>query len=123
MLGAVWRDLRAAWFRLAVVDSLYKLVAFFVLWPVWGLALGLFVELSGRDDLADDDIVTFLLGPIGWAACLVVGAIWLAILALQQAALMEVIVRGNAEDGGILAALWATAARAAGVLQLAGRAV
>ena len=93
MLGSVWRDLRASWLQLAIVDSLYKLLAFLVLWPVMGLALRLFVELSGRDDLADDDIVAFLLGPIGWAACIVVGAIWIAILALQQAALMEVLVR------------------------------
>ena len=120
MLGSVWRDLRASWLQLAIVDSLYKLLAFLVLWPVMGLALRLFVELSGRDDLADDDIVAFLLGPIGWIACIVVGAIWIAILALQQAALMEILVRRSANDGGVVTALWTTTRRATGVVRLAG---
>ncbi len=126
MLGSVWRDLRSSWLQLAIVDSLYKLLAFLVLWPVIGLALRLFVELSGRDDLADDDIVAFLLGPIGWAACVVIGALWVAILALQQAALMEIIVRrdagdGVSGDGGVAAALWSTTRRAPSVLRLAGQ--
>src|SRR5262245_9621778 len=105
MLGAVWRDLRGAWWQLAFVDALYKVLAVLVLWPVMGLALRVFVELSGRDDLADDDIVAFLLGPIGWAACAVVGALWLAIVALQLAALMEVIARRSRGDGRVVAAV------------------
>jgi glycerophosphoryl diester phosphodiesterase len=124
MLGSVLRDLRASWFQLAVVDSIYKLLALLVLWPVWGLALRLFVELSGRDELADDDIVSFLLGPIGWAACLVIGAMWVAILVLQQAALLELLVRrdagsSNSKDGGIVASLWSTSQRSTGVVRLA----
>lgn len=121
MFGNVWRDLRSSWLQLAIVDSLYKLLAFLVLWPVMGLALRLFVELSGRDDLADDDIVAFLLGPFGWAACIVVGAIWIAILALQQAALMEVLVRRNSSNGSVVAAIWTTTRRSWSVLRLAGR--
>jgi glycerophosphoryl diester phosphodiesterase len=120
MLGSVLRDLRLSWPQLALVDSLYKLLAFLVLWPVIGLALRLFVELSGRDDLADDDIVNFLLGPVGWATCVVIGALWVAILALQLAALMEILVRRDAGDGGVVAALWSTTRRATGVLRLAG---
>jgi glycerophosphoryl diester phosphodiesterase len=119
MLFSLWRDLRASWLQLAIVDSLYKLLAFLILWPVMGLALRLFVELSGRDDLADDDIVAFLMGPFGWAACIVVGAIWIAILALQQAALMEVLVRRN--GGGVAAAIWTTTRQCGSVLRLAGR--
>ena len=110
MLGAVWRDLRGAWWQLAVVDALYKVLAFLVFWPVMGLALRVFVELSGRDELADDDIVAFLLGPIGWAACVVIGALWLAVVALEQAALMEVISRGRAGT----AALWRRSGRRPG---------
>jgi len=121
MLSSVLRDLRSSWLQLLVVDSFYKLLAFLILWPVWGLALRLFVELSGRDDLADDDIVAFLLSPIGWAACFVVGALWLAIMALQQAALMQVIALRGAGDGGVLAALRTTAARTPSILRLAGR--
>jgi glycerophosphoryl diester phosphodiesterase len=118
MLGSILRDLRSNWLQLLVVDSLYKLLAFLVLWPVWGLALRLFVQLSGRDDLADDDIVAFLLGPIGWAACIVVGTLWLAIMALQQAALMEVLAQ---RDNGVLGALRATIAHTPSVLRLAAR--
>ena len=36
MLGSVLRDLRSTWLQLAIVDSLYKLLAFLVLWPVMG---------------------------------------------------------------------------------------
>jgi glycerophosphoryl diester phosphodiesterase len=118
MLGSILRDLRSNWLQLLVVDSLYKLLAFLVLWPVWGVALRLFVTLSGRDDLADDDIVAFLLGPIGWAACIVVGSLWLAIMALQQAALMEVLAQ---RDNGVLGALRATIAHTPSVLRLAAR--
>lgn len=119
MLGSVLRDLRTSWLQLAVVDALYKVLAFLVLWPVMGLALRVFVELSGRDDLADDDIVAFLLGPIGWAACVVIGALWLAVVALEQAALMEVIARRARGDGGVMAAIGATAGRSRRILRLA----
>ena len=119
MLGSVLRDLRSSWLQLAIVDSLYKLLAFLVLWPVVSLALRLFVELSGRDDLADDDIIAFLLSPIGWAACVVIGALWVAIVAIELAALMQVLARHDSGDGSIVAALRRTAGRTRGILKLA----
>ena len=45
---------------------------------------------KGNAVLADQDIIYFLLSPIGLAALLVVGGVSLAILALEQACLMAI---------------------------------
>jgi len=55
------------------------------------MAFRLFVELSGRPALADQDIMYFFLSPMGWLCFVVVGGLWLAILALEQAALFHVL--------------------------------
>ncbi len=91
MLPAALRDFRYGWKDLALTDIAYKSLAYVALVPVAGLLLHLLIALSGRTVVADEDIVQFLLEPLGWLCLVVVGAVLIAIAALEQAALMGVV--------------------------------
>jgi glycerophosphoryl diester phosphodiesterase len=79
-----------SWRRLLATDVVYKLVAAVVLIPLTGVALSLFLSTSGSAVVADQDILYFVLSPIGIVALLVMGAVMLAIVALEQACLMTI---------------------------------
>jgi len=123
-LGSCIHDLRLSWKQLAITDIVYKLIAFVVLTPLVGILFRVFLAISGRSVLADQDILFFLLGPAGWVTLLVVGAVWIAIIALEQAALMT-IVCGAAQDRRIRirSALHFTARQACPILQVTVRMV
>ncbi len=90
-------DLRVGWKDLCVTDLLYKIVAFALLTPLVGLLYRVLLGLSGRTVLADEDILHFLLGPVGWVTLIALSAISIAIIALEMAALM-VIALGAKRD-------------------------
>jgi glycerophosphoryl diester phosphodiesterase len=69
---------------------LYKVLAFVLLTPLAGLALRVFVSTSGSAVLADTDILYFFLSPIGLVTVVVVGALSLGVVALEQACLMTI---------------------------------
>jgi hypothetical protein len=123
-LRAALRDLRRGWAQFLLTDLLYKAAAFVLLTPAAGFLLAALVSLSGRDLVADQDILRFLLGPIGWLALLGAGAVSLAILALGQAALM-LVAFGRTEDRVVhpLEALLATLRFAPAVLGVTARMV
>ena len=83
-------DFLRAWPRLLATDIIYKIIALVVLTPVVGLALKFFMSTGGSTVLADQDILFFILSPVGLVAVVVVGAVGLAILALEQACLMAI---------------------------------
>ncbi len=83
-------DLRVAWKDLCVTDILYKVIAFVLLTPLVGLLYRVLLGLSGRTVLADEDILQFLLGPVGWVSLILLGAISITIIALEMAALMVI---------------------------------
>lgn len=118
-IGAVGDFLRA-WPRLLATDVVYKMIAFVVLAPLVGLALQFFMSTSGSSVLADQDILFFVLSPVGLAALVVVGAVSLAILTLEQACLMAI---GFGETRGLYVrttdALWYGARHAWSVVMLA----
>lgn len=60
--------------------------------PLLGLLLQIILATSGSAFLADQDILYFLLGPAGWICVLLTGGIWLAIVALEQSALLGMVV-------------------------------
>jgi glycerophosphoryl diester phosphodiesterase len=84
----VARDFRRTWRRLFVIDLAYKLAAFVAIWPLAGLALRLCVATSGSSAIADQDILYFVLSPVGFIAVIVGSALVVAIVALEQACLM-----------------------------------
>ena len=83
-----FRDFQRAWGRLLETDLFYKLVAFVLLAPLAGLVLNLFVARSGSSVIADQDIIWFLIRPVGLIGLAVMGGIVFAIVALESACLM-----------------------------------
>jgi len=84
------RGLRRTWPRMLMTDLLYKVIALVVLSPLVGLALKFFMASRGDQVLADQDILFFVLSPVGLVTLVVVGAVSLAILVLEQACLMAI---------------------------------
>ncbi len=82
------RDFRRGWRELLIADAVYKIAAFVILFPLVGGALRLFISTSGSSALADQDILFFVLSPMGLLALVVVSAVSLGIVALEQACLM-----------------------------------
>ncbi len=117
-----FKDFLKAWPRLLATDVIYKIIALVVLTPVVGLALKFFMSTRGSSVLADQDILFFFLSPVGLAALVVVGAVSLAILTLEQACLMA-IGFGETQDLHIrtIDALWYGARQASSVVRLALR--
>ena len=116
------RDFLRAWPRLLATDVVYKIIALVVLTPVVGLALKFFIATGGNTVLADQDILYFVLSPVGLAALVVVGAVSLAILTLEQACLMAI---GFGETRNLHVrttdALWYGARQVGSVVRLALR--
>jgi glycerophosphoryl diester phosphodiesterase len=83
-------DIAGCWKRLLVVSLAYRLLAFVVLVPLSGLILRGFLWLAGSPAVADQDIVGYLLSPVGLAALVVVSAVGLAIVVAEIACLMVV---------------------------------
>jgi len=122
VFGEAWTDGKRAWPQLLATDVAYKLLTFVVLAPLSGLALRAGISLSGNPVLADQDILYFLLRPIGLTVLIVVAALSLTIAALEYACLMTIGL-GAAEDARVSAvgALRFVFERARGVVGLAVR--
>ena len=97
ILSSARHDFRVAWKQLFLTDLVYKAVAFILLTPLVALLLRIALAISGDSVLADQDILYFLLGPVGWATLIVVGGTWIAIVALEQAALMTIVAGATQE--------------------------
>jgi glycerophosphoryl diester phosphodiesterase len=98
VFGTAVGDFLRAWPRLLATDVVYKIIAFVLLTPLVSLTLKLFMASKGATVLADQDILFFVLSPVGLAALVVMVAVSLAILALEQACLMAI---GFAETRGL----------------------
>jgi glycerophosphoryl diester phosphodiesterase len=79
-----------SWRRLLATDVICKLVTAVVLIPLAGVALKIFLSTSGSAVVADQDILYFILSPVGIVALIVMGAVILSIIALEQACLMTI---------------------------------
>jgi len=79
------RDFRRVWPQLPTTDLVYKVIAFAIFTPFVGLALRFFMSTSGNSVLVDQDILFFVLSPIGMVALVVVSGISLGIIGLEQA--------------------------------------
>ena len=90
LLRRALADLVRAWRPLLATDLAYKLLAFAVFTPLLALVLRAGIALSGDSALADQEILHFLLRPGGLLFLLLVAALSLAIVALEQASLMAI---------------------------------
>ena len=91
-LSRIWHDLQATWPQLAITDILYKILAFVILTPLTAALVRLVVSMSGRTVLADEDLLFFLVRPLGWLSLILLGGVTLAIISLEQAALMSIVI-------------------------------
>ena len=89
---AIWRrvcaDFAFEWRALFATDVLYKLLALAALVPLVAVMLRLFLRLSGNVVKADQDIVFFVLSPLGVITLIVIGAALVAVLAMETACLL-----------------------------------
>lgn len=124
LMKSLLRDLRAGGKELLFAALAYRLAAFVVLWPLVGVTLRAFVSLSGTKAVADQDILFFVLRPVGLVALIVVIAFALAVLALEQACLL-ILVRARSQGNPVpvVAALQSGWRRAPAVLGLSLRLV
>ncbi len=90
-LSRILHSLRATWPQLAITDILYKILAFVILTPLTAVLVRMVVAMSGRTVLADEDLLFSFLRPVGWLSLILLGGITLAIIALEQAALMSIV--------------------------------
>ncbi|QDU40107.1 Glycerophosphoryl diester phosphodiesterase [Maioricimonas rarisocia] len=124
MLHSLARNFVACWRGLVLTDILFKVVAFSLLTPLVSLMFRGFLALSGRTVLADTDIATFLLHPLGWLTAMAAGGGVIAILALEQSALISIsMATAHGRSLSVLGALRFTAGKAAGIYRIAIRAV
>ncbi len=96
LLEATVGDLRESWKSLVATDIAFKILAFVLLTPLVGILFRTLLAASGSEVVSDFDIALFFLGPVGWLCCILVGAIWLGIVALELASLMAVMVARDA---------------------------
>ena len=88
-------DLISRWRTLVLTDIVYKIIAFVLIAPLIGFVFRMLVAFSGREILADEEILYFALSPVGLLTIVVVGAISIGTLAFEQAALMTILFRGT----------------------------
>ena len=90
-LAEAVQDFRRSWRTLVELDLLYKAIAFVALTPLTGLLLRALVARTGSAVVADADIALFFFTTKPGALALVlVSAIAIAIVGLEQACLMTV---------------------------------
>lgn len=124
VLRDAWRDGRSAWSQLLAVDIGFKLLAFVLLTPLFGLVLRAGVAFSGESVLADQDILLFLVRPIGLVVLVVATALFLALMALEQAGLMTMaIAAGEGKRLDMVSALHFALRRSWAVVNVAVRLV
>lgn len=83
LLGRTWRAVLA-------IHVTCTMLAAVILVPVVGILGRVLLALSGRTVAADQDILYFFLSPVGLLALVFVAVLLIAIVALEQAALMAI---------------------------------
>jgi glycerophosphoryl diester phosphodiesterase len=86
----------SCWKALALTDLVFKSIACVLLAPLVAMLFRLFVAISGHDVLADFDIASFLIHPIGWMCCIVAGGTAVGLMALEQSALLLIAAAARA---------------------------
>ncbi|QDV19102.1 Glycerophosphoryl diester phosphodiesterase [Gimesia panareensis] len=103
-------------------DLLYKLLAFVVLTPLFAILFRTLLALGGQSVLTDVDIALFFAGPFGWFCAIALGAVWLTIVALEQASLLSILAtRASGQKPGVIESLRFAASHVADILHVTGK--
>ena len=93
MSGTNDRPVLRAWRALAATDIIYKAIAFAALTPLITLLFRLLIRRTGKTAIADADIALFFFTTrAGALALILVGALIIAVTALEQACLMTIVL-------------------------------
>ncbi len=124
LVNGTVRSICGSWRTLALTDIAFKLIALIVLTPLVSAVFRAWIASTGNAVVSDMDILYFFLGPAGWVCAVVVGALWLAIVALEQAALIGIVCARAADKKlGPIGALRFATAHAWSVLRVTTRMV
>jgi glycerophosphoryl diester phosphodiesterase len=121
LIDGVLGDFRRCWKKLFLTDVFYKVIAFVLLTPLVAVLFRVFISMSGNTVLADQDVLFFFLAPVGWLCLITVGALWLGIVALEQAALMGILATPKGKRIGVIDALRFASASVWSVSQVTAR--
>lgn len=88
--SAVRRILRRSARSLFYTAGLYRLLSLILLTPLAGVMLGMLLAGSGHTVLSNEEIGAFLLKPLGVLGMVVLAAVSLTIVALEQACLLAI---------------------------------
>ena len=124
IFAAILDDTRRTWQTLTLTGVFYRILGIVIFTPLVGFLLWAFLATSGNTVVADEDLLLVLLHPFGLTAIVVIGGATLAIIAMEQACLMTIII-GSVQDisVGIRGALYYAFVRAWRVLALTTRIV
>ncbi len=89
-------DFGRHWPQLFLTNGLYTVIAVVLLTPLLAVLTQVLLALAGKPVLADQDILFFVLQPTGWICVVTLGALWLGIIILGQAALMAILAAPGA---------------------------
>ena len=96
-------DFGRHWPQLFLAHGLYTSIAVVLLTPLLAVLSQLLLRLAGKPVLADQDILFFMLQPAGLICVVTLGALWLGIIVLGQAALMTILAasKRSVSDGKV----------------------
>jgi len=115
VLGKCWKEM-------IFTDVGYKLLAFIVLTPLFSILFRGLLFMGGSDVLSDVDIAMFFASPYGCFCIMVLGAVWLGIVALEQSSMLAILVATSVGKRlGALDAILFASRRAIPVLCVTGR--
>jgi glycerophosphoryl diester phosphodiesterase len=86
----VIKQLKLSWRTFLLTHLVFSVLRVIVFVPLIGLTSRLLLKLSGKTALADQEIAYFLLSPTGMLALVIFAALFMAILAFEQAAMMRI---------------------------------
>jgi glycerophosphoryl diester phosphodiesterase len=92
LASSVWHDFVRARRGLFVYDILFKLLEAWLLVPAVAVILGIILSRAGHVAVSNQDILDFLLAPLGLLYAVLLGAATLALLLLELAGIMVLVV-------------------------------
>ena len=122
LLGSITFYGSGCWKSMIITDLAYKLLAMVVLTPLLTILLQGLLVVRGNPVLSDVDIAWFFIGPLGWLCAIVIGDVWLGILALEQASLLAILAaQSQGKELSALGALRYALNYTVPVVRVAGR--
>ncbi|MCG6870468.1 MAG: glycerophosphodiester phosphodiesterase [Gammaproteobacteria bacterium] len=124
ILRQVWSRARKDWKRYLVLHLIYTGFGVVLLAPLTGALVRFIVGLSGHPALADQDILGFALTLPGLASMILIAAVLITVMALEQVSLMSVAVGSvRGREVNLQEALLLPVVRAGEILSFAMRLV